>query len=165
MIQLLHQGPSIKDLEIFQGGQGLQSIREQKFCKLGSKFRHRGGGIKSGQKIPMSFMDKTLSRFCTIPNFAQSKFCRIQILKDTNFEIPSLAQSNSCMIQILQDPNHACQIMRDPNHARSKSCTIQISHDPNLVQFKICKIQILHDPNLTQYRSCTIQIWLDPILA
>ena len=51
------EGPSIKDVGIFQGGGGsqipmLQEIRRQKLGKSGSKFRHGGGG---DQKRPKKF--------------------------------------------------------------------------------------------------------------
>ena len=55
--QYTTQGPSIKDVIIFQGGRGsyfpmLLDIRRQKLGKSGSKFRHGGGGY---QKWPKNF--------------------------------------------------------------------------------------------------------------
>ena len=86
-----------------------------------------------------------LSRFCTIPNFPQSKFFRIQVLQD-----PSSAWSKFFRIQILYIPILAW----------SKSCKIQILHGPNLGQSKSSTIQIFHNPNLVWSKSCPTKLCL-----
>ena len=106
----------------------------------------------------------------TYVNFARSKHCMIQILRN-----PNIARFKFCTIQILHDLNFArskfCRIkifLHDPNTywkiqiLRSKCCLIQSLPDPNIAQSKFCLIQILYHSNTAQSKFGMIQILHDP---